>query len=691
MISGVFVNNTQAQIKFRLADTKISTATDGTTIGRGDEFDVIVQANGNGNTTTRQLLFDLEYDRQNFSIVSINHTGTGGNGGVLPGGANIQLSWQDYQGFKYNSTNTSNNGNVLYQNANYIGGGGTTQPMAIIRATLTWASTNGMPYTGYDRLLIVRLRVKQTSTATAFNPVKLNFVAGWTGSGALDATLMETPRLSEILFDQNIGKYVTARVDVNSNLLNLTSLRVSFRDPATNTGQLFNVLSNGNVDIDQTRLAANTLYDVSVLHEMDKTTQIYNGAITISDFTTAQNQFQTMGLDGSAGTLLQTGQSYYAADINKNKLIDGGDLPKLLAQVAGIDNIFTIPEGYTQGSGGFMSLPTWKATDVTTIVGETEWGYVTPGASSSTLYIDMRQFPQGITPNAISSVQLLDIYSGPIEFISQDQTWAKYTVPSNLIKTIDGTSVFNPLIRNINNLNVDYSLRVNFEFNNNVNNSWGAISTSNWVEITAPKTTFRTGVLGSNAILDLKYLVWGDVNRSHSSQVITSSGGVSTLKTNAVRSLKTNSSTNSFINTTNNVQSIDVNLSNVTVTSNTLEIPVTINSNGANVGGLQFEFQYDPTKIKFEELASNVPNTWYIFANSKDGKVKFGALDQNKKTSITGVNVPFRLKFSTIGSGVNILTSVKVSPTMDASSSNGTQLGINLNTTQIKLTGYNNF
>jgi hypothetical protein len=49
------------------------------------------------------------------------------------------------------------------------------------------------------------------------------------------------------------------------------------------------------------------------------------------------------------------------------------------------------------------------------------------------------------------------------------------------------------------------------------------------------------------------------------------------------------------------------------------------------------------------------------------------------------------LRFSTIGDGVNILTSVKVSPTMDASDSKGVQLGINLNSTQIKLTGYNNF
>ena len=80
-----------------------------------------------------------------------------------------------------------------------------------------------------------------------------------------------------------------------------------------------------------------------------------------------------------------------------------------------------------------------------------------------------------------------------------------------------------------------------------------------------------------------------------------------------------------------------------------------------------------------------------MFATAKDGKVKFGALDQNNKTGIKGVNTPFKLKFSTIGSGVDILTSVKVSQTMDASDISGTQLGINLNRTQIKLTGYNHF
>ena len=151
------------------------------------------------------------------------------------------------------------------------------------------------------------------------------------------------------------------------------------------------------------------------------------------------------------------------------------------------------------------------------------------------------------------------------------------------------------------------------------------------------------------------------------------------------------SNATNFINTSVDVTSIDVNLTNITVTSNTLEIPVNIDTKGASISGIQLQFEYDPAKIKFDEIKTELPDGWYIFANSKSGKVKFGAIDNQKKNPYNGNAVPFKLKFSTIGDGVNILTSVKVSPTMDASAVNGTQLGINLNTTQIKLTGYNNF
>ena len=682
------------QIKFKFPDTRVLTDINGGVIDRGDQFDVIVQANGNSDAVTRQLMFDFQYDQTNFEIVSVNHTGTGGNGGILPSGSNIQLAWQNYPGYTYAGNSTFQNGTQRYvSNATYTYNANGSN--AILRATITWSTNSAMPFTSYDRMLIVRFRLKAASTANSFNPTKLNFVAGWNGQGAGVATFMDTPLTTEVIMNQNTGKLITAKVDANTNLLNLTSLRVSFRDTLTNTSQNFNVLSNGNVDINQSLLSENKVYEVSVMHETDKLNTIYNNAITISDFTSAQGEFVTMGLDGSKGQTINSGQSLYAADINRNKSIDGGDLPKLLSQVVGIDALVTVPNGYTQGSGGYMSLPTWMSTDATTIAGQVEWAIITPNHYSqnvSRILVDMREFDATYTPEKIKSLQIFDLYVGPVEFVSKDGTWATFRIPSGI--SID-TSTYTPYIRNING-GPDFGLRAEFTFNDSPSNSWGAITTTNWNSFDYPKTYIKTGTIGTNTTLDLKYLLWGDVNRSHSSQVVVSNNGVASVVSRASNSLKSNTafrtmSTESFINTPNTVPSIDVNLSNVTVTSNNVEIPVNVTTNGNFVTGLQFQFDYDPTKIKFEELSPNIPNTWYLFVNSVDGKIKFGAIDQGEKSPINGNSIPFKLKFSTIGNGVDILTSVKVSPTMDASAVKGNQLGINLNTTQIKLTGYNNF
>jgi len=686
----------QNPIQFKLKYGTTNTNINGMPINRGDEFDIIVDANGNGNTTTRQLLFDFQYDQNNFEVVSVNHTGTGGNGGVLPGGSNIQLTWQNYPNYTYNGNTTSTNGTSRYTSGlsyTYQNGG----PNAILRATLTWATNSGMPYGGFDRLIIVRFRLKTSSTAYTFNPIKLNFVAGWNASGGYNDTFLSTPLANTVNMNQNVGKLVTAKVDVNSNLLALTNLKVSFRDIATNQGALFNVNSDGTVDINQSQLQENKTYDVTIMHEMDKMYNTYNNAITLSDFTTAQNEFTTMGLDGSNGQILKTGQSLFAADINRNKTIDGGDLPQLLAQVIGLDTLFTLPAQYNVGSNGFMSLPTWRSTDATTTAGQVEWGVLylnTYGQGVSKVDIDMREFTgTGVNPDQIKSLQLFDLYSGPVEYVSQNGTWATYKVPSDF-NTI-ATSTYPGFIRDAGGNT--FGLRAEFEFSADPSKSWGSITSTNWKDITNPKVTITTGILGTNTVLDLKYLLWGDVNRSHSSQVVTinNNGGI-LIKTNALSSLATNSAFNNsavmeFINTPNNIPAIDVNLSNSTVTSNVIEIPITINTNGNKVAGVQFEFTYDATKIKFDELKSELPNTWFIFAHSKDGKVKFGALDQNAKTPFTGNNIPFKLKFSTIGNGVDILTSIKVTKTMDASDDKGNQLGITLNSTQIKLTGYNNF
>lgn len=691
LISFVLLSFTSfGQMRFRLSDTRVLSDLNGGVIDRGDEFNVFVTADGNNDTQTRQLLFDFQFDQTNFDLLSITHVS---NGEILPANSNPQISFQNYPGYGYAGNTTNTNGTTRFQTAGYSFNAGSSN--SIIRAILTWSSNSGVSNTT-NNIISVRFRIKPTSTANSFNPVRLNFVAAWNGQGSMIATTMDSPLSTEVVMNQNTGKLITAKVDANTNLLNLTNLRVSFRDTLTNVSQNFNVLSNGNVDVNQSLLSENKVYEVSVMHETDKLNNIYNNSITISDFTSAQGEFVTMGLDGIKGQTINSGQSLYAADINRNKLIDGGDLPKLLSQVVGIDALITVPNGYTTGSGGYMSVPTWISTDATTISGQVEWGIITPNHYSqnvSRILVDMREFDATNTPEKIKSLQLFDLYVGPVEFVSKDATWATFRVPSSIGNI--GTSAYAPYIRNING-GPDFGLRAEFTFNTSPSNSWGAITTTNWKDFDYPKVYVKTGTIGTNTVVDLKYLLWGDVNRSHSSQVVVSNNGIASVVSRASNSLKSNTafrtmSTESFINTPNTVPSIDVNLSNVTVTSNNIEIPVNVTTNGNLVTGLQFQFDYDPTKIKFEELSPNVPNTWYLFVNSVDGKIKFGAIDQAEKTPLNGNVVPFKLKFSTIGNGVDILTSVKVSSTMDASDAKGSQLGINLNTTQIKLTGYNNF
>jgi len=576
--------------KVRLADDSTKVDINGGVIDKGDEFIVNVQLNGNGNTTSRSLYFDFEFQNTAFDFISVGHTGTGGNGGVLPAGANITISNFTYPGYSYagNANNTSANGNQNYNAANYnFTQGG---PKTIIRVYLNWATNSPLPYNNYGELLKLRFRLKSTAVGDSWDPIKMNFAASFNQNGSSGAAINEIPLTTVITQNPDAKKFVKAVLDLNGNI-NPTHVKVLFKK-ADNTGPMFNVTANGTVNIVDSLLTANTAYQIMVMANMDQLPAIMNSAVSVSDYTTAQAEFVSQNLDRTyKNTSIITGMGYWAADVNRSNGFDGGDLTKLYAQAVGVNQLIVLPEGYTVGSNGWMSLPTFKATEF-----------------------------DAATPSNVFT-----------------------TLPTN------GPRVY---------------------------------------EYTTPAAP------GTPSTINVKYVLPGDINRSHSSQVVV--GGV--IKTNAVVSLNKSiankaimNRTIGFINTPQSVPAIDVNIKNVTVTSNSIEIPVAVNTNGNEVAALQFEFAYDPSKVKFESMASEVPNEWYVFANSATGKVKFGAIDQKLKTPIKGAAIPFKLKFSTLVSGLDINSFIKITTSTDAASTNGSQLGINLNTETIKLTGYNNF
>jgi hypothetical protein len=221
------------------------------------------------------------------------------------------------------------------------------------------------------------------------------------------------------------------------------------------------------------------------------------------------------------------------------------------------------------------------------------------------------------------------------------------------------------------------------KFDTTTYNSWQTLSNLYYVP-------FKTGTTAKD--LKIKYLIPGDINRSHSSQVETTSGVVTNAKVNLkLGDIKSIANGVNISNTVTDINTINVSLNNLTVTSNNIQIPIAINTNKNDLSAIQFEFVYDTTSVKFDEVQTNLDSHWVIFINNKLGKVRFVAIDKQFKYPINGDFTPFVLKFTSLQNGLDLQTTIKICNNYDASDSNGNQIDINLNKSSIKLTGYNKF
>jgi hypothetical protein len=268
----------------------------------------------------------------------------------------------------------------------------------------------------------------------------------------------------------------------------------------------------------------------------------------------------------------------------------------------------------------------------------------------------MRQFPAGVTPADIKSMKILDVYDGVVSLVGSDATWAYYRVETNLSKVTNGTA---------------YSAIIRQMFSGQ--NWYGVRSTVNVVGKSLNHVFARTTT--SEQTLDLRYALKGDVNLSHSS-LVTEQQGSSIMMGDLV---------------VPGAGSIDVTLNNVVVTGNSIAIPFNVDTKTLKLSGLQFEVKYDATKVKFDKMDINTPS-WVSFVHPMGNVLRFGALDRDLKNTLTGNNLtPFKLHFTSLQPGVDLNTAIEIVPVMDAADDKGNQVGINLNTTVIKLIGANFF
>jgi hypothetical protein len=97
--------------------------------------------------------------------------------------------------------------------------------------------------------------------------------------------------------------------------------------------------------------------------------------------------------------------------------------------------------------------------------------------------------------------------------------------------------------------------------------------------------------------------------------------------------------------------------------------------------------RYDPTKVKFEEIISNIQGPWlqYLTHDDQNGIIRFGGMNNQILGSLVGSATPFKLKFSPIGTN-EVQTNVYVRSLMDASDRNGDHFNIDLQSDYVVLT-----
>lgn len=553
----------EAQAALWWGSNVITTNIRGGAIAKNDTVEMEVKLNPNF-TNIRSVYFDFQHQKDAIQLISIDR-GVG-----IPTNASFNAVNNYYPNCKFNRTaqNTTTTGYTNWMQASYTCDAATVPYHAINRIMVNVANSGNLDHATYIKL---RFKITNTTAGFPYDSVYMNFAVGYDAAGNVMTNTQNVGSKGVwIQLAPGSNNLISGQVKHGTNVsTNLQSvMRLSVTDTAATPTEVTNtnVGGNGSFGFAQ-QLQQNSSYRLRLIIPADSVAGLSRSSVTISDYTTAVQEFITQNLDQTyKNENIDKGIKYWASDVNNNGQFDGGDVQKLFNAVVGLDTIVKPPAGCATNC--YVSLPT--------IRGET---YDTLGFTA----------------------------------------WKSYSNP--------------------------YYVQV--------------------------KTTT------ADQNVTLKYVLKGDVNLSHSSLVTGQQPAASTTMGNFV---------------VPGESSIDVELKNVVVTNNNVTIPFTVDTKNVYLTGLQFEIKYDPEKVKFEKLEVNTPN-WISFVNtSPDGVIRFGAVDRDLKNVLRGTElVPFKLYFSSVQSGVDLSTSVQIYPTMDATNERGHQVGINFNTTVIKLIGANYF
>lgn len=345
----------------------ITTNTRGGPIVKGDTVEMEVKLNPNFSTI-RSVFFDFQHQKDAITLLDVQR------GAGIPQAASFTYTNHYYPHcrFNRNANNTTNIGWNNWASANYTCNSATVPYHAINRIMVNVSSTQNMEHATYIRL---RFRITNTDAGFPYDSVYMNFAVGYDVNGQ---TMTNTQNVGAkgvwINLSPTANNLIVGDVKHSANVSAgvKSVMRLSVTDTLAQPTEAANMFVGGNGAFSfAQQLQNNTPYRFRLALPADSVAPLSLAATTISDYTTAVQEFITQNLDRTfKNNNINRGIKYWAADVNNNNEFDGGDLQILFNAVTGLDTIVTPPAGCAANC--YYTIPTIRRSVYDTL-GFTAW------------------------------------------------------------------------------------------------------------------------------------------------------------------------------------------------------------------------------------------------------------------------------------------------------------------------------
>lgn len=291
------------------------------TIRRGDTLDVSFYYRPEVSIDVRTFQIDFQFKKSLFTHVSTSVDPTISS--MTPA-----LSYKEWQGYKYDSYNTST------QNYNYL----VDTNWTVGRNYLILSSGNQLSSNGY--IIHNKFLINNVSSNFGADSVHIN----WARLFKIDGTTIGDN--VALLNNQKLHLELEGNLVISGKvwMSNLVALRPIVICTKETTGEF---VSSSIVDINGiyslNNIDKQTKYRLTLRFPTDSLDQLRDNAVTIADAIKTFDEFTISGVNQQfSRQYLRNGLSYLIADLNKTGTLDGGDPFLIYASVSGLRKIDTL-------------------------------------------------------------------------------------------------------------------------------------------------------------------------------------------------------------------------------------------------------------------------------------------------------------------------------------------------------------